>query len=180
MRILAIRHLPTSYNKKNLFQGRRDISIITPGVEEIAIIRRNIEFLKKYKIEEVYTSTLARTQETAELYGYTSYTIAPLLDELDFGEYEGINRDTLIVQKSDLWKNRPHELIFGETIADFSGRIRSFLSKVSNYSNVLLFGHGAWLRALTAISQGDSVNNFNHYNVPNNYLTEFIIESTDY
>ena len=43
----------------------------------------------------ILASTLKRTQQTAQMYGM-NVVIEPLLDELDFGEFEGRPKEELI------------------------------------------------------------------------------------
>ena len=92
MKLLILRHMQTQYNVRGFLQGRQDIPIIPPGPDQQAAIDEN-----KNKIgpESGYThilaSSLKRTGMTAKLY-VNAYTVEPLLDELDFGEWEEIGR----------------------------------------------------------------------------------------
>ena len=46
------------------------------------------------------------------------------------------------------WIENPKELVLGESINNLEERIVTFLTKYKKLTNVLVFGHGSWIRAL--------------------------------
>jgi len=80
--------MQTRYNVLSLLQGRLDISILPPDPDQQSIIEKNKNKITQESCTHILVSNLKRTWETADLY-VNSYTVEPLLDELDFGEWEG-------------------------------------------------------------------------------------------
>lgn len=161
--------MQTQYNVRGFLQGRQDIPIIPPGPDQQAAIDEN-----KNKIgpESGYThilaSSLKRTGMTAKLY-VNAYTVEPLLDELDFGEWEGQKKSAMI-QSLPLWTERPDLLTLGEPLINLEKRVQAFLKKYEPAPRILIFGHGAWTRALLSIHRSGSIRNMNKLIVPNNKL----------
>ena len=168
MRITLIRHLPTEWNNKRKLQGRRDIdlSAITEVFQkEIVQNQQYLHSLLPFDI--VLASTLKRTHQTAQLYGYLAETEG-LLDELDFGPFEGLSKDNLIQQYGDLWLENPKELVLGERVSNLEERIILFLNQYQSSNNLLVFGHGAWIRAFLSYIQYGHINKMNQMTIVNN------------
>ncbi|HZG59152.1 MAG TPA: phosphoglycerate mutase family protein [Anoxybacillus sp.] len=173
MYIVLIRHLPTNWNKKGLLQGKQDVPIdpITPNVWKQ--IHENKQILNEIgPFDTVLTSTLKRTQQTAVAYGFTNYTCEALLDELDFGSFEGRQKSQMIEKFQIEWFENPRHLVLGENLADFENRIFAFLDKYASHYKILAFGHGSWIRAVTSIHQVGNVNKMNQIVVENNALIQ--------
>jgi broad specificity phosphatase PhoE len=171
MQIAVIRHLPTEWNQIGVLQGSRDIPISPLTEESLCAIQLNKRKLKNFEpVDLVLTSSLIRTHETAKCYGYDSFTVEPLLNELNFGDYEGVPKSILMEDYSDMWINSPRGLTLGEPLIVFEKRIVTFLNKYKNYSNVIIFGHGSWIRALLSISRYGTLDHMNKVEVKNNDL----------
>lgn len=172
MEITLIRHLPTKWNLQAKLQGKRDIPIlpITEGVQEK--IHHNLQLLEGKSFEYVLSSTLSRTKQTAQLYGFNPKS-EPLLNELDFGPFEGRSKDELILQYSSLWSENPRELVLGESLLNLEKRIILFLEKYNEAANILAFGHGSWIRALSSYYHHGHINQMNQVTVLNNELISF-------
>ena len=168
MQITLIRHLPTEWNKKTWLQGRRDIALTTPTDELFLGIDKNKRHLAKLApFDLVLASTLKRTHQTAQLHGY-QYQTEQLLDELDFGPFEGRPKKDLFEKYGELWINNPKALVLGESINDLEARVVLFLDKYKRFSNILAFGHGSWIRAMISYSEYGDVNHMNKIIVENN------------
>lgn len=168
MQITLIRHLPTEWNKKNWLQGRRDISLTPLSVDFQQGIISNQELIKKMApFDLVLASTLKRTHQTANLYGYEAEPEC-LLDELDFGPFEGKSKDDLIETYGDKWIENPKEIVLGESLLHLEKRILSFIEKYKGYENLLVFGHGSWIRAILSYKQFGDINFMNKMIVNNN------------
>ncbi|MBM7585584.1 putative phosphoglycerate mutase [Bacillus pakistanensis] len=168
MQITFIRHLPTQWNEKTWLQGRRDIGLspITEIFQEG--INHNQQLLKMLiPFDLVLASTLKRTHQTAHLYGYQAETEA-LLDELDFGPFEGRTKEKLHEEYGEKWIENPKELVLGESIMNLEERIKLFLDKYKEANNVLVFGHGSWIRAIVSYIQYGHINKMNQITVANN------------
>ena len=172
MQLAVVRHLPTEWNQRGLLQGNRDIPLSPLTDIQKRGIKENINILKGLEpIEQVITSSLIRTQETAKHYGYNDFIIEPLINELNFGKYEGKQKSLLIERYKHEWVNNPKKLVLGESLADFENRIFTFLEKYKNGKKLLVFGHGSWIRALKSIRDTGTIQRMNQVEVPNNQLT---------
>jgi broad specificity phosphatase PhoE len=129
----------------------------------------------------VITSSLKRTQQTAQLYDYTEFTIESLTNELNFGEFEG--QDFQLFQKTvgTQWLTNPQQLILGETLIDFENRINTFLNKYQSYSQLLLFTHGVWTRGLLSIIKYGTISQINNpeFRVIHNQLMTIEINANE-
>ena len=112
-------------------------------------------------------STLKRTHQTAKAYGYRFETEG-LLDELDFGLFEGLSKKDLLETYGDQWLESPKELVLGESVANLEERIILFLDKYKDRNNMLVFGHGSWIRAIVSHYDYGHINNMNKMIVGNN------------
>jgi broad specificity phosphatase PhoE len=168
MQITLVRHLPTEWNKKTWLQGRRDIEL-SPITDDLnnGIVENQQRLKTLAPFDIVLASTLKRTQQTAQVYGYKCETEA-LLDELDFGPFEGQLKEKLFEEFGDDWIRNPKELVLGESVNNLQERIVLFLDKYKLLSNILVFGHGAWIRAMISYAQYGDINNMNQLTVGNN------------
>lgn len=168
MQATFIRHLPTDWNKKTWLQGRRDIDI-SPLTAKLQVeIKENQLLLSKLApFDIVLASTLKRTHQTAQLYGYHAETEG-LLDELDFGPFEGRPKEELLKANGDMWANNPREMILGESVLNLEKRILLFLKKYRDRKNILVFGHGSWMRAMVSYTQYGHISNMNQIIIRNN------------
>lgn len=178
--ITLIRHLPTEWNKQGLLQGKRNIDISYPNNKIQEEIQHNIKLLSKLSpFDLVLASTLKRTQQTAKWYGYL-FKIEELLDELDFGPFEGVSKRMLYKEYGNQWICNPGEIILGESLNHLEQRIRMFIDKYKEYNNLLVFGHGAWIRAFVSLKQYGHINEMNKITVENNkcmVITTTIVDS---
>ena len=171
MKAYLIRHLPTEWNKKNLLQGKKDISILNISNEDKLQMEKNLQFINTQRFDKVLTSTLKRTQQTANIYGYDAFQAEPLLDELNFGIFEGLPKSKLIEGTNNFWIEDPKTLVLGESLQNFEDRLILFLSKYRRYKKILIFGHGAVIRALTSINNGKNIDSMNKIEIQNNSIT---------
>ncbi len=166
-----VRHLQTDWNKSGLLQGSIDIPISKLSVEDRVKITSNIDTLKKHKFDIVLTSTLIRAQQTAKEYGYESFKIEPLLDELNFGTYEGKSKTDLIKESNGLWIEDPSSLILGESMQNFEKRLKKFFICYGGHKKILVFGHGAVIRGLISIKNEKNIAMMNKNEIKNNSIT---------
>lgn len=167
MEITLIRHLPTEWNKNLRLQGRKDIPLLPITEREHREIMENLQLLKGKSFDHILCSSLIRTRQTAELYGY-SPTCEELLDELDFGPFEGKSKEELLKFQGKQWIENPREVILGESLINLEHRIIEFLEKYHKASNILVFGHGSWMRAIKSYYKYGHINLMNKLFVQNN------------
>ena len=152
MRLVVVRHLPTQWNLEDRLQGRRDLPILARDVRGDSACANALSAIERWSpFDEVFCSTLRRTRQTAEAFGFSSPIEDADLDELDFGPVEGRLRSEMLAAVGDAWKTAPDTLTFGEPVLRLETRIRSFLRRQRDRNAVLVFGHGAWSRALFSL-----------------------------
>jgi probable phosphoglycerate mutase len=142
IKVYLVRHLATPWNAKGVLQGRKDISIdgVSGGCE-----------CSQSKLPigvKVFTSELVRTQQTAKVYGFSDYEINSLLNEFDFGDFEGRPKSDLLAWNDCAWRDSPSSVCLGESILHLKRRIFDFLSLYLEEPEILIFGHGCWIRLL--------------------------------
>lgn len=171
MQITLIRHLPTDWNKNTWLQGRKDISISELTDKDKQQITDNQTVISRLQpIDLVLASSLKRTQQTANMYGYKP-EIERLLDELDFGPFEGEPREKLLAMYGEQWIHNPLELVLGESVVNLGNRVSLFLGKYQAAGNLLVFGHGCWIRALLSYFYFGHFNKMNQLTLGNNECT---------
>lgn len=178
MELLVIRHLPTKYNKSGLLQGRLNIDIDPPNQKQVLQIAENQRRIRQIgTINSVLCSSLNRTIQTALAYGYSDkYCVCePLLDELDFGCYEGQPRQKMLDILGDVWWQSPESLVLGEPVLMLQNRIIQLLKKYAQNDRLLLFSHGAWTRALLSYIHTGNIRDMNHIIVDNNHMLSLTI-----
>ncbi len=119
--IYLVRHGRTAWNKEEIFRGTRDIPLDEQGKEEARLVG---EWLKDGVIAAVYSSPLSRSVETAEAIagGHgLEVKLLPGIQDINFGQWEGIAQDEVIGRWPDLyrqWKSTPHLVTFpdGESL----------------------------------------------------------------
>jgi len=171
MELMLIRHLPTKYNNSGLLQGGLDIDIEPPNQEQLLRIAENQKKIRQVgPIDRVLCSSLSRTAQTALAYGYgkRACTREPLLNELNFGCYEGQPRQEMWDTLGEAWWQNPEYLVLGEPVLALQQRITGLLKKYAQAERLLLFSHGAWTRALLSYSRIASVRDMNRMTVNNN------------
>jgi broad specificity phosphatase PhoE len=166
--IIAVRHLPTKFNKIKVLQGSIDNPIETTE-EDFSMIENNKKILSNFKIDEVYSSPLLRAKQTAKLYGFDNPIIDPSISEFNFGIFENMERD-LFVEKNSEWDNNFNEVKIGEGFENFTKRLDSFINSLSSNKTYLLFTHGVVIRYLILKSLNVPYNFTNRLDIKNNSL----------
>jgi len=180
VRLLILRHLPTEWNRAGLLQGRQDLPLLPPADGEAAMIGENLARIRQAGPPTlVLTSELRRTHQSAERYGFSRIHTEPLLNELDFGRYEGRERALLLAEQDPAWSEDPRALVLGEAIADLAQRVRDFLAAYRDHPCLLCFGHGAWIRCLLSLLEHGDARAMNRVHVDNNMLHELNIPSVE-
>ncbi|MBS4176787.1 histidine phosphatase family protein [Lederbergia citrea] len=177
MQITFIRHLPTEWNKKKWLQGKKDIGLLPiTEVFQKEITKNQKLLIKLLPFDVVLASGLKRTQQTAHVYGYEPET-EDLLNEFDFGPFEGLPKQKLIEHYGKNWIENPKELVLGESIKSLEERIILFLERYKSSKNILVFGHGTWIRAVLSYHRYGHINNLNKMIVENNDCITLFINS---
>jgi probable phosphoglycerate mutase len=160
MRVFLARHGETEWNAEHRLQGRSDTRL-TPRGEAHA--RALAELLRDEPLDAIFTSTLARTIDTARPLAAARGLVPevrPELAELSYGVLEGrTERDSEFAR---LWAERKRDpLRFrapgGETYAELALRVGTFVDEIRRRfpnGDILVVGHRATNRTLLALLLG--------------------------
>ncbi len=87
MRLTLMRHAATEANLAHRYEGARtDSPLCELGIEQC----KRASVPTSASTHKVYASTMQRAQQTARLcFAHTQVTVVPLLEEFDFGVFEG-------------------------------------------------------------------------------------------
>lgn len=173
MNAILIRHLPTAMNRAGLLQGHRDEPIEEPDDATRAIIAANLEQMPPLeRFDAILASRLRRTAMTAAHYGVGDrLSVEPLLDELDFGPFEGRSRAELVAHIGAAWEDDPASVVLGEPLTGLAERVGRFFERYRG-QRVLAFGHGSWMRAAVALGRDGSIDGMNRFKIANNVPIE--------
>ena len=115
---------------------------------------------------------------TAGCYGFDKKEIKvdKLLNELNFGRFEGRKKTDLLAEYESLWMDNPQDLILGEPLSNLAERIMQFVESYRGHKRVLIFGHGSWSRAICSIIKYGNINKMNQLSIANNDLVQLEIQ----
>jgi len=155
--IYLARHGETEYNRRNKIQGRGiDVALNRTGRQQAEAIAQH---LKGLEMERIFSSSLKRSRETAEIVARThelkvkSYAD---LDEMNFGILEGKPISEIELELQQLhqnWKSGELDYTFqnGESprsvLKRAAGRIETLIERYPN-TNLLFVLHGRLIRIL--------------------------------
>ncbi len=161
--IYIVRHGETDWNQLHKFQGRTDIHLNDTGREQASRLR---PVMQQLQIESVYSSTLSRAIETAEI--AVQDLKLPILKEerlceTNIGDAEGLTLDELIKkfgpEALTKWRSYEERLLDfkfpnGESKRQLMYRTRQVFLEIAQSStktSIAVFTHGMLMRATTFI-----------------------------
>lgn len=161
MKLILVRHGETSWNKEEIFRGRKDIRLNKNGIIQAKCLAK---YLADLRIDAIYSSPLKRALFTAKEIAkshHLNLRIAKELIDFDFGIWEGHNHQEIKEKYPKLyflWKRKPEKLKIpnGETIPILKKRLRTFLNyliKKHSSETIILVSHRVVLKMfiLTAL-----------------------------
>ena len=162
LRIYLARHGETDWNAERRLQGATDTALNSTGRQQAAKLA---ERLKGVRLDAVYSSTLSRSRDTAELVrGQVPLKSLAGLNERRIGKFEGKkldkNSDPATAQEYPKRSRDPDdELDGGESLNQFYERVRAAFEDIrSQHSSgaILIVGHAITnqmiLRALLGLT----------------------------
>ncbi|WED24587.1 histidine phosphatase family protein [Vibrio sp. JC009] len=161
MRLILIRHGQTQWNQQRRIQGWQDSPLTSQAITQLKALA-----LPELRNPVLFSSDLGRAQDSARIIAKrigSDINSDIRLRERKFGLLEGqiIDKDEHLSDYWAMYHRRYSEKmtsVFGvESETDFEQRIVSFVAELDNLSDkgdVVIVGHGEWLRALTNILQG--------------------------
>jgi 2,3-bisphosphoglycerate-dependent phosphoglycerate mutase len=154
LRLYLARHGQTDWNVEGRMQGGNDIPLNATGRKQAAALK---DHLKGVRFDAVYSSTLSRSRETAEIVrGPVPLTSLPGLAERRFGKFEGLLSnapDTGPEFERRRWDPKD-SLDGGESWLAFTDRVRSALQTIRTKhpsGAILVVGHGGTNQAVLQI-----------------------------
>lgn len=147
MEIWLARHGETEWSVSGQHTGRTDIPLTPRGEEQARALGAA---LVDHPFAVVYSSPLRRALDSARLAGFDDVLVDPLLQEQDYGEYEGITTADIRRERPnwDLWRDGCPGGEDAEAVAARADRFLSVLPGAGG--DVLIFGHSHMLRVLAA------------------------------
>ena len=149
MLLYLIRHGQTDWNCERRCQGFTDSELNAAGRAQAELLGRHFS---KLKLEAIYSSTLRRALDTAQV--IARYHDAPVkpsdaFRELNQGEFEGLTLSELFSQHSDFlerWVKDPADLTLpgGESMREVQERAWAALSEIISahpVGNVVVVAH---------------------------------------
>ena len=182
--LVLMRHGQSQWNLENRFTGFRDVELTDVGRDEARAAGARIK-ASGIVFDKVYTSTLKRANETAELAlaaagqgdKISDMIYAAELRERDYGDLTGLNKDETRAKYGDeqvhIWR-RSYDVQppGGESLQDVvEKRVRPYFEReikprMERGENILVAAHGNSLRALLIILGENTPENINETEIP--------------
>jgi len=159
LRIYLARHGQTDWNAALRLQGHADTELNATGREQARQLRDRLHGLA---LDRVYSSTLRRSRETAEIArGAVPVTSLPGLMEQGIGKFEGQIVDETNPEVRDEFARRRQDpddaLDGGESENQFVARVRAAIESLraeTPAGTILVVGHGGTNAAILRILLG--------------------------
>lgn len=153
--LFILRHGETEWNRSGRFQGRRDSALTEAGRRQ-ALCQRDILKAHRIALDAVLCSPQGRAVQTARLIcaDEADIRLDVRLQEIDFGQWEGLTRDEVAEQTGDrrasgLWQFASPE---GEDFAAISRRVAHFLEELTGPAIVVT--HGTTSQVMRGLCMG--------------------------
>jgi broad specificity phosphatase PhoE len=175
MKLILVRHGETEENLEHILAGKNGGKLTQKGKDEAKKLGKELK--EKYKIDVVFCSPLDRCVETLEniLEEYPiegQIFMSKLIEERDFGEYTGVNRDDIDWNEVDQ-NNKINKEMGIELLIDLVKRINLFLEDLKledENSTVLVISHYTPIRVMISKITGKK---FDEIEVENTSITVF-------
>lgn len=162
LRMILIRHAEPDQQAKGKCYGRLDIGLSDSSRTQFA---EKLSSLRNFAAVAIYASPLRRAAESAAIVGWhlqLQPTLSPELQEIDFGEFEGLAFDEikqLYPEEYRSWMERPTKIKFplGEDFPEMKARVlgfKEFLFNTHQQQTVVLVCHAGTNRILLADALG--------------------------
>jgi broad specificity phosphatase PhoE len=146
LRIYLARHGQTDWNLEGRTQGSTDIPLNATGRQQASRLK---EYLKDIRIDAIYSSTLSRSVETADIVrGQVPWTKLEDLGERKFGKFEGrLANDPETAPELRRRRLDPNDTLDGgESSNQLAERVRRAIETIRKdhrTGTVLVVGHSA-------------------------------------
>src|SRR5579859_5662720 len=162
-RAWLVRHGLTTWNIQQRFCGHSNIPLCAPGRAQA---HRLASQLRCMPITAIYTSDLARAQETAQIIAThrpspVEVIASPAWREINFGAWEGLTYSEIATTCKDqpgFFSDPAHHTPpGGESLTDVLRRVQPALAEIAHNSfssgggDIVIVSHGGTLRALLCV-----------------------------
>lgn len=178
MKIILVRHGKTQANID--WKYSTDDTILAK--DGLYILDKTKKLLEDYDIDEVYTSALIRSQETAKHLGYTNFIIDKRINEMNFGDFRGQSIDEVRLKQKSFFENEKNNYFDtkypnGESRNEVIRRTSEFLDEISQKDDktILCISHGIAIRS-TLFWVLKDLSNWNSFWIDNGSLTVFYVK----
>ena len=135
-RLCLVRHGQTDWNLEGRYQGQSNVPLNENGRAQA---RSLAEQLQSKSFLAVYASHLQRAKETAEIIAaavHLPVTLDSRLAEINQGEWEGQQVDTIKARYAELWQQRTIDPASvrppgGETVEEVASRVHAALNEIA-------------------------------------------------
>jgi len=161
-----VRHAQTAWNSQNRLQGHSDLPLDPHGLLQA---QRLGEYFAPFNINQIYTSTLQRSQQTALAIAQgLAKPLVPVkeseLVEISLGQWEGLSPEEINTRYNGAyqqWIDSPASVCIegAETAAAFYRRVEKVLgvivaASVGDDAENIVVAHGGVIAAMLAIIVG--------------------------
>ncbi len=150
-KLVLVRHGETDWSAGRQHTGRTDVPLNDTGRAQAQALA---PLLAGVRLDRVLASPLVRAHDTARLAGLTGIEVEPLLQEWDYGGYEGRTTAEISEELGRSWSVWSDGVVPGatpgESLAEVRARCETVLSRllpeVEDGRTVALVAHGHLLR----------------------------------
>ena len=171
-RLLLVRHGITQLQRGDRFWGKTDIDLSSTGIKQAEQLRGR---LAAEKIRAIYSSTLSRARNTAEIIASGHHLEVIACDELcecNFGYAEGLNFEEIKrlypALAEELSNGKTGSFPGGETIEQLNNRVQNFLKRLKNHKpndTIAIVAHGGPLRLIICSLLGIEISHWQQIKV---------------
>jgi len=183
LNLLLVRHGETDWNVTQRFQGQTDVPLNQKGHQQAAAIAQH---LASEEIHAIYSSDLSRAWDTAEeiAKNHQCEVVAePRLQEISFGQWEGMTYDELQQREPEAVKAWHNDIGSfsppgGETLQQLSVSAAAAYQHISvNHQDqtVILVAHGGSLQMLITNLLGLPPKSFWQFNLDHCSLSKISV-----
>lgn len=150
-RLLLLRHGETDWSRSGRHTSRTDLELTDQGRERAKLAA---ETLAELELENplVISSPMRRALDTAELAGLSVSEVSPLVQEWDYGDYEGLTTPQIRETVPD-WLIWTHGAKSGESVAAVTERADGAVALALGHMDtrdVVFVGHAHFSRSVIA------------------------------
>jgi broad specificity phosphatase PhoE len=150
-RLLLLRHGETEWSKSGRHTSHTDLELTETGLERAKLAAEALADLELVN-PLVISSPMRRALQTAELAGLTVDEVTPLLQEWDYGDYEGLTTPEIRETVPD-WLIWTHGAEGGESVAAVTQRADGAVELALKHMvsrDVVFVGHAHFSRSVIA------------------------------